>query len=498
MSLLASEAADPRRVARLRHGSGWRQAIAVLLETGRRGGYDPSRDAAATVASLAREEPQHPPPFFLLQRIVARTLGDSVWTRRLPAALFGTASLVALFWFTLRLFGEARTALLATALAAVSPFHVVLAQTAREYSLWLLMTCVASALLCEAFRRGGAFWLAYAASCAAATWAFPLFVFVIASHAIVVLTTKRAAVLDLVGAVALTAAAFAPWAVILALNHHAVARATLWNGSTVCPFELVAKLAFNSGLTFFDLDFVDVRLALFLLPAFAIVAAGIWRLARRDRVSLTFILALGIVPIVALVVPDLVLGQNRSTAGRYLLPSWLAMELIAAGFLMQGCRSRNLGARLSAAEGIAYLLLLGLFSCAVAAQARFWWYTTTDAALAPIAAALGAQHSVTIVHVDEDYQLLVLRSQSVANACFHLGARPSARGDDDDSVLIGTSLTHGPGRLLERTPLPSMFPAQSGAVLELRRRIASGRGLDEGGVNGIELWRPRRANPAPF
>src|SRR5262249_43603501 len=63
----------------------------------------------------------------------------SAASARLPSALIGTLSVLALFWFTRRLLSTG-VALLAALLLALSPLHVWYSQEARWYAQWLLLT----------------------------------------------------------------------------------------------------------------------------------------------------------------------------------------------------------------------------------------------------------------------------------------------------------------------------------------------------------------------
>ncbi|MBD5656449.1 MAG: glycosyltransferase family 39 protein, partial [Candidatus Eremiobacteraeota bacterium] len=93
---------------------------------------------ADTVKSLAAEDPQHPPLYYVLSHVWMDRFGSSVAAIRALPVLFGLLALPVAYWLAFELFGSATIALLATALLAISPFHVLYAQEAREYSLWTL------------------------------------------------------------------------------------------------------------------------------------------------------------------------------------------------------------------------------------------------------------------------------------------------------------------------------------------------------------------------
>src|SRR5207248_4961479 len=88
-----------------------------------------------------------------------------------------------LYWLCRELFGCSRTAWMAVALLAVSPFHVLYAQEAREYSLWTVAILLSSAALLRAARlQTRRTWWAYAASVALGLYSHTLFVLVAGAH----------------------------------------------------------------------------------------------------------------------------------------------------------------------------------------------------------------------------------------------------------------------------------------------------------------------------
>ena len=85
----------------------------------------------------------HHPLYTLLAWGSVRALGEHPWTLRLPALLFGAASVPALYLFAARV-ATPRVAFLASALLAVSTHHVLYSQNARGYTAMLFFALVAS------------------------------------------------------------------------------------------------------------------------------------------------------------------------------------------------------------------------------------------------------------------------------------------------------------------------------------------------------------------
>jgi len=103
----------------------------------------------------------HHPLYTLLAWGSVRILGEHPWTLRLPALLFGAASVPTLYLFASRV-APPRVALLASALLAASPHHVLFSQNARGYTATLFFALVASeaALARKPARQGIALALA--------------------------------------------------------------------------------------------------------------------------------------------------------------------------------------------------------------------------------------------------------------------------------------------------------------------------------------------------
>lgn len=102
----------------------------------------------------------------ILAHTSSRIFGERAWSLRLPAVLFGLASIMALYLFG-RQVTSASESLLATALLTFSYHHVWFSQNARGYTGLLFWTLLSSWLLLRALqtgRRGQ--WLLYAVSLA--------------------------------------------------------------------------------------------------------------------------------------------------------------------------------------------------------------------------------------------------------------------------------------------------------------------------------------------
>ena len=122
------------------------------------------------------------PLYSVLAWLSVKALGETAFAVRLPAVLFGTASLGAL-WILARRVTSRAEALLATALLTVSYHHVWFSQNARGYTALLFFTLLATLFLLRGYEGGRRRdWLAYAASLAFATYSHTSALFVAFAH----------------------------------------------------------------------------------------------------------------------------------------------------------------------------------------------------------------------------------------------------------------------------------------------------------------------------
>jgi 4-amino-4-deoxy-L-arabinose transferase-like glycosyltransferase len=125
--------------------------------------------------------------YSVLAHVSVQIFGESPWALRLPAAVFGVASLWATWWFGTLVVAR-REALLAAAFLAVSSHHVWFSQDARGYSMLLFWSLVGSGLFLRLLKgpdRSRKLVLSYAAVMALATWTQVAGGFVVAAHVLV-------------------------------------------------------------------------------------------------------------------------------------------------------------------------------------------------------------------------------------------------------------------------------------------------------------------------
>jgi uncharacterized membrane protein len=345
---------------------------------------DGPRPLVATIRSLAAEDPQHPPVYYLLGRLWATWAGVTPTALRTLPLIFGVLSIGAMAWLAFELFGSRTAALLAASLYAISPFEVLYSQEARETTLWALETLLSSALLLRASRIGGMkLWVAYGLTSAVSLYTYPLAAFVMVCHCAVVVADprlrKREVALPYFLASLAATLPFVPWLVILATSESGLKALGNLLANKPTPLQVVLAFMRDIKATMIDVGMVEpgttTRLALSVAGT-AILALLLYCLVRlaasRKQTASLFILALFVIPALPLL---LIHGGALIGQLRYLQPTFLAIQLAFTAFFYTKLENAHARAPLSAAVVGAYLMILTLsfISCWISAGADTWY-----------------------------------------------------------------------------------------------------------------------------
>ncbi|MGH7748199.1 MAG: glycosyltransferase family 39 protein, partial [Candidatus Dormibacteria bacterium] len=188
-----------------------------------------ARTIADTIHSLAAEDPQHPPLYYVIGHLWVRTFGDSTMAIRLLSVAIGLMALPCMYWLGVELFGSSVAAWLGVALLAISPIGVLYSQEAREYVLWSLAVIVLGAVFLRAMRvmSVGA-WGLYAVALALSLYVYPLSGALALGQMVVLYATKpRGDRVPVVAPLAFIVGiiAFVPWLAVIAAKFHTIDRA---------------------------------------------------------------------------------------------------------------------------------------------------------------------------------------------------------------------------------------------------------------------------------
>jgi len=334
------------------------------------------------VQTLYAANPHQPPLYFVLAHFWARWCGDSVAAVRALSAVLSILTIPVIWWLARELFPCHTTPWFAVALAAVSPLHVLYAQEARTYSLWMLAIVVSSATLLYALRhQTSAAWSAYAVSLAFGLNTHLLFVLVAVGHAIYVFAARQDSSTAtqhraFMRATLAGTLAFLPWLAMLALRWHVAAAKMDWAMEPPADHGWWRQVVLNLSLIGIDAHTRTETPLLWLSGGMLVlITAALHSVIRETpRRTWTFILCLGTPTLLALGAPDLLIGGRRLATARYLIPCLLAIQLALADVLARKTSGPAGSARAGWRALTVLLLIVASASCASSWVARTWWH----------------------------------------------------------------------------------------------------------------------------
>jgi len=344
-----------------------------------------------TIKSLAVEDPQHPPLYYVIARFWVQIFGNSVTAIRSLSALISLLVFPCVYWLCRELFNVPLSLpMLAIIFMAVSPIHLIYAQEAREYMLWVVTILLSSASLLRAMRLEFKrqlksdrilTWGIYTAALALSLYTCLLSGFVAVAHGIYVVAMKRFCWTKTVKAYFLASIAafvsFTPWLIVILVNFSQFHDATAWTMTNLSFIALIQSWLMQVSRIFFDLNFGFENPFSYLITTFffTLVGYAIYFLYRTTHPQVwLFIVTLIAVPALPLMLPDLIFGGQRSVAERYLMPSSLGIQLAVAYLLATQIYNGSLSSRRRIWQTIMALVIIGgVVSGAVSSQAETWW-----------------------------------------------------------------------------------------------------------------------------
>ncbi len=351
--------------------------------------YNPTRGPFTTVANLAAHDQQHPPLYYFISRLLLGWFHNTVIVTRLVAAIAGIALIPAVFFLAFELFQSYQVSAISAALIAVSPFHQIYAQDAREYSLWAFLIVISTLSLLKAVKQQSlTAWILYSLTLIAGLYTFLFTLLVAAGHGLYILyltalQLRKRRDFSLAWSYGLSTLvsllAFYPWLATIGIGKNSNIRATSWTSIPMSPPALLRSWVGHIKSLFFDLDLdleskayficnIPVALLLVGLTAYAVF----WGLKHMPRQSLICLATLGGVTVLLLFGADLFLGGRRSTVSRYLMPAYLSLQLLLAYCLGQNLILRKGLAKRFWQSTFTVVLLMGLASSAVFVRAETW------------------------------------------------------------------------------------------------------------------------------
>lgn len=366
--------------------------------------FKPGSQLKDTVHSLAVEDSQHPPLYYVLLRYWVKIFGNNITTIRSLSIFFSFLTFPCLYWLCLELFQSPLIAWIAIALLAVSPVHVLFAQEARQYALWTVTILGSSAALLRAVRLNKIqIWIVYAFALATSFYTFFLSGLVAIGHGIYLFIMEKFRLSKIAIAYLLSSGLslllFTPWILSLIQNYSMFQMTTGWTNNALPADIFSRRWLLNIGHVFFDLgldkdsDFLIVYFLLLVL----IVYAFYFTIRHAPLRIWLFIITLMAATTLPLLIPDLIKGGQRSIVPRYLFPCYMSIQLAVAYLLSQKIsQSRLLSRRIW--QAIASLLILaGVISCTLSSQANTWWIKEISYSNPQVASFLNKANNPLIV-----------------------------------------------------------------------------------------------------
>lgn len=380
----------------------------------------PGSSVTDTIDSLALEDPQHPPLYFVLARFWLQLFGNSITASRALPALLSLLSLPLMYLLAMELFAAPGVGLLATALLALSPLDILFAQISRQYGLLAAVGMGSSWLLLRSLRRPSRLsWGLYALSVAAGFYTHVLFAINLFAHAAYVLLlllsdpadqladkpadltaasprSRRLPITQFSIAVVAALILYSPWLAVLLGNYQRAFAATSWTSANVpLPFMLKQWTLHFTAL-FVDLHFGFDNAWTFILrvPFVLLILLGLYSVYRNTP-QWTWLFVIGFIglPFLALALPDLLLGGMRSAIARYLIPCYAGVQLAVAYFLaILLTHRRAIGQWI-----LVFVFTSSIISISVSATSKVWWHLETSYTNPAVLEVLNARPSPLVV-----------------------------------------------------------------------------------------------------
>lgn len=342
-----------------------------------------------TIKSVAMEE-GHPPLYYVILRFWAQYFGSSVEAMRSLSAVISLLAFPCIYWLCQELFKSSLVGWIAIALLAISPFFVLYAQEARNYSLWSVTILLSSAALLRAMRlKTKLSWAIYAITLTLGLYSHLFTVFTAIGQGIYVLLTERFKFTKTLIAYLLSSLvsfiAFSPWILVIIITELSLATAPL-NEDKPISF-LISYWFYNIAYIFVDFFYFFVDFprhylnwgyGKFIIPLLLTLAIySIYFLIRKTSQPVwSFILiALITVPAIPIILPDLISGGYRSIMGRYFTPCYIGILLSVAYLLTQKINSFSLNSWQKKGWKLITVALIsgGILSCTISSQSETWW-----------------------------------------------------------------------------------------------------------------------------
>ncbi|WP_373525524.1 glycosyltransferase family 39 protein [Nostoc sp.] len=360
-------------------------------------GVNQKKSLNDTIMSLAKEDSQHPPLYYVIARFWMEIFGNSVTAIRSLSASISLLVFPCVYWLCRELFNVPLSVPgVAIALMAISPIHLVYAQEAQEYILWLVTILLSSASLLRAIRLESedkdelakkrqrpdlfAIWSIYAVTLALSLYTFIWSGFVAVAHGIYMMITAKFQLTETVRNYLLASLvgflAFMPWIAVVMGDFFQFLISAEKTTTQLSLMPIIPFLLMQLSRIFFDVGISSENPLLYLItPIFlTLVGYSIYFICRTTNYKVwLFIITLVVVPALPLILPSLMAGGIQSFTEPYLIPSYLGIQITVAYLLATQLYNGSVSHRSIWHIIMALVIICGLVSSRVSSQAEIWW-----------------------------------------------------------------------------------------------------------------------------
>ena len=323
--------------------------------------------------------PEHSPLYYLMARFWLQIFGNSIFNIRFLSALISLLVFPAIYWLCLELFNSQIISWVGVSLIAISPFHVLYAQEAREYSLWTVSILVSCAAILWAIRKKRILpWITYGITVSFGLYTHPFSAFVFVGHGIYVFASEsfrfNKTFRNYILASLLGILLFLPWLLVVIANFSNLVENTehvnlvrkgflpLFWGQNLSRIFIDLNQGFSP---FSPLHYLSASLAGYALYYLCKTA---------PKAGLFIITLIGVIGI-ALIAPDIILSGRRSSIARYAFPCYLGIQIAVSYLLTNKIKKTYHNIKILKKWRYITIALIfsGILSCAVTSQIPTWW-----------------------------------------------------------------------------------------------------------------------------
>ena len=346
------------------------------------------KSTSDTIKSLIIDD-VHPPLYFISLRSWVISFGNSISAIRSFSAIISLLTFPFIYWFCQELFQSKWVSWTAVAMTAISPVHIVYAQEARQYSLWIATILLSSTILLRAIRRNSKIeWVAYAATVIASLYTHLFFGFIAVGHGIYVVITERfkfskVSIAYLLASL-ISLFAFVPWLWVISRANTLGSSTTGWTDLTPSPLSMLVRIVGVISRTFVDFGISpnnSLVLMLSLTPVvlilLALIGYSFYFVVQHssERVWLFIFTLIGVTSLFILF--SYVILDKQIATTRYLLPVSLGIQLSVSYLLANKLKATTISGSIGQQRLwkilIIFVSLLGVLSCTIRNQSQVWW-----------------------------------------------------------------------------------------------------------------------------